>query len=279
MGLMAAGAVRIGTSGWLYPVWRCAFYPKGLPHRQELAYLSRRMATVEINGSFYALLRPERYLAWYEQTPTDFVFAVKGSRFITHMKRLRDVEVPLANFFASGVLALGRKLGPFLWQLPPTLAFDPARLHSFFDMLPTSTVEAARIARRHDHRVAGRALTETDVDRPLRHAVEVRHPSYLDRKFPKLLRQHDISLVIADTAGKWPDLREVTSDLVYVRLHGAEELYTSGYRPEELDAWADRIRSWRRRHDVFVYFDNDVEVKAPYDAMALSARLTASTIE
>ncbi|WP_191892475.1 DUF72 domain-containing protein, partial [Streptomyces griseoaurantiacus] len=205
--------------GWLYPPWRGTFYPAGLPHRRELEHLSRQVGSVEINGSFYSLQRPESYRAWREQTPDDFLFAVKGGRFITHMKKLRDVETPLANFFASGMLALGPKLGPFLWQLPPSLPYEPDRLAAFFDLLPRTTSEAATLAQRHDHRLEGRALTEAETEMPLRHALEVRHPSFRDPAFIELLRKHDIALVVADTAGKWPYLEDVTTDFVYVRLH------------------------------------------------------------
>lgn len=271
-----AAQIRIGTSGWLYPPWRGVFYPKGLAHRRELEYLSREVNSVEINGSFYSLQRPASYQAWFANTPADFLFAVKGSRFVTHMKRLRDVEVPLANFFASGMLALGAKLGPFLWQLPATLRFDPEQLGAFFDQLPRSTAAAAKLAEHHDERLAGRAWTTADEDRPLRHALEVRHPGFVDPAFIDLLREHEIGLVVADTAGTFPYLEEVTADFVYVRLHGDVELYTSGYTDEALDAWAGKIRAWHSTgRDVFAYFDNDVKVKAPTDAIALAARLAS----
>ncbi|MDT4946443.1 MAG: hypothetical protein QOH14_3176 [Pseudonocardiales bacterium] len=269
------GTVRIGISGWTYPPWRGVFYPKGLPHRAELSYAASRLSTIEINGSFYSLQRPTSYQSWYEQTPEDFVFSVKGARFITHMKKLRGVETPLANFFASGVLALREKLGPVLWQLPPSLGFDAQRLTDFFARLPRSTAEAAWLARRHDERLDGRALTETDADRPIRHAMEVRHDSFKTVAFTELLREHHIAVVVADTAGKWPLIREVTTDFVYVRLHGDVELYTSGYTDAALDEWAALLRGWAQSgHDCYVYFDNDVKVRAPFDAMALAARLT-----
>ncbi len=266
--------IRVGTSGWLYPEWRGVFYPKGLPHRRELAYVAERLDSVEINGSFYSLQRPTSYLAWRAQTPEGFLFAVKGGRFITHMKRLRDVEAPLANFFASGVLALGPTLGPVLWQLPPTFRFDAERLAAFFDLLPRTTEQAAALAKHHDDRVGDDAVTETEADRPLRHALEVRHASFVDAGLPDLLREHDVGLVVADTAGKWPLMREVTSDFVYVRLHGDTELYASGYDADALDRWAASVREWADAGaDVYVYFDNDMKVRAPYDAMALSERL------
>jgi uncharacterized protein YecE (DUF72 family) len=271
--------VRVGISGWRYKPWRGTFYPPGLPQRCELAYAAERMSSVEINGSFYSLQRPESYARWAAETPDDFVFSVKGGRFITHMKKLAGVEVPLANFFASGVLALEHKLGPVLWQLPPNLGYDPDRLAAFFDLLPRTTGQAAALAQQHDERLEGRALTTTgDADRPLRHALEVRHRTFLDPAFPALLREHDIGLVVADTAGKWPLIEEATSDFVYVRLHGDEELYVSGYSDAALDAWAERVRRWAGSgRDVYVYFDNDVKVRAPVDAINLLGRLPELT--
>lgn len=263
--------VRIGVSGWRYPAWRGVFYPPGLPHRRELEVVSRRLRSVEINGSFYSLQRPESYMRWAAETPDDFVFAVKGGRFITHAKKLKDCEGPLANFFASGVLALEEKLGPVLWQLPPQLAFDEARLASFFELLPRTTREAARLARRHDARLKFPAYARTKADRRIRHAIEVRHPSFLDPEFLDLLRRHDVALCVADTARRWPFLEATTSDFVYVRLHGGKELYVSGYDKRSLDLWAERMRSYGDR-DLYVYFDNDVKVRAPFDAMNLAAR-------
>lgn len=266
--------VRIGISGWTYPPWRKVFYPEGLAHRRELEFASRRMTSIEINGSFYALQRPESWQSWREQTPDDFVFSVKGGRFITHLKKLRDVETPLANFFASGVLALGDKLGPMLWQLPPNLGFDEQRVADFLALLPRTTTEAAALAGRHDERLEGRSWLTTDADRPIRHAMEVRHPSYETAVFTDLLRAHDVAVVTADSAGKWPLLLEPTTDLAYVRLHGDAELYASGYSDEALDVWAARVQDWRGRGcDVVVYFDNDVKVAAPFDAARLMARL------
>jgi uncharacterized protein YecE (DUF72 family) len=284
--------IFVGISGWTYAPWRGSFYPKGLPHRRELEYAAERLRSVEINGSFYALQKPTSYRAWYEQTPPGFVFSVKGGRFITHMKKLRDVDTPLANFFASGVLALGEKLGPLLWQLPPMLGFDAERIEGFLRLLPRSTGEAAVLAQRHDERMDDRAWTATDADRPLRHAMEVRHASFETPQFVDLLRKYDVALVTADTAGKWPFLEDQTSDFSYVRLHGDEELYVSGYSDAALDTWAARCLAWAAGgdspgarlagpptaarpagRDVFVYFDNDVKVRAPVDAMALARRV------
>lgn len=250
------------------------FYPRGLAQRRELEYLSRQMNSAEINGSFYSLQRPERYRAWFEETPEDFVFAVKGGRFITHMKRLRAVETPLANFLASGVLALGHKLGPILWQLPPNFAFDPERLAAFFELLPRTTRAAAGLANQHDDKLKGDAFAEPGPNRPLRHALEVRHPSFSTSDCAKLLRDHDVALVVSDSAGTWVALEEVTAGFVYVRLHGDVELYASGYSDEALDRWARKIRKWTRTgSDVYAYFDNDIKVRAPADAISLAAKL------
>lgn len=284
--------IRIGTSGWVYQPWRGPFYPKTLPQREELAYLAQRLGSAEINASFYSLQRPEYYQHWASQVPRDFVFALKGGRFITHMKKLRDACGPLANFFASGVLALGHKLGPILWQLPPSLHYDPDRLTAFFELLPRDMKAAASLASEHDSRLDGRALTSTDTGGHLRHAIEVRHSSYATEEFVQLLRAHDIGLVVADAPGDWPHLEDVTSDFVYIRLHGNEELYSSGYSSTALDGWAGLIRQWHagqcprteftvaepgkkrtRGRDVFAYFDNDVKAHAPSDALALADRL------
>jgi uncharacterized protein YecE (DUF72 family) len=272
--------VRIGTSGWLYPPWRGVFYPAKLPHRRELEYLASKLNSVEINGTFYSLQRPSSFRSWYEQTPDDFTFAVKGGRFITHMKKLADAETPLANFFASGVLALGAKLGPILWQLPPNFGFNPERLAAFFEQLPRTTHEAAWLARKHDERLKDRSFLTAVSDQRLRHALEVRHKSFETPAFCDLLREHAISLVVADTAGRWPLMRDVTADLVYVRLHGDVELYTSGYTDTALDAWTAEINQWTAAGlDVQVHFDNDVKVRAPFDAMSLAQKVGVSPPE
>jgi uncharacterized protein YecE (DUF72 family) len=268
--------VRIGISGWTYPRWRGTFYPKGLPQRQELRYASERMNSVEINGSFYSLQRRSSFEAWAASVPEDFVFAVKGGRFITHMKKLSGIEAPLANFLAAGVLALDQKLGPILWQLPPNLGFNADRMDAFFAQLPRSAGSAAEIAAHHDQRVPDdRALTKAVHPRyRLRHAIEPRHESFRTPEFYRLLRRYKMALVISDNPGKWPIFTEITTDLMYLRLHGHDQLYVSGYSDHELDEWATKIRSWTERGcDVYVYFDNDAKVHAPFDAMSLMERL------
>jgi uncharacterized protein YecE (DUF72 family) len=289
--MMRAAAVRIGISGWRYAGWRGIFYPKGLQQRRELAFASREFGTIEINGTFYSLQKPPRFEQWAAETPDDFIFSLKGSRFITHMRKLREVETPLANYFASGILALGHKMGPVLWQFAPQMRWDRERFEEFFKLLPRSTKEAARLAKRCDDRIMKRSVLTAKVDLPIRHCVEIRHESFVVPEFVDLLRKYRIGLVVADTV-EWPLLMDVTADFVYCRLHGSEQLYASGYEAQALDQWADRVAAFatgrlaagryavKARADgiareVFVYFDNDMKVRAPLDAVGLRARVEA----
>lgn len=284
--------LRIGISGWTYPPWRGVFYPANLQQRRELEYASRQVNTVEINGTFYGLQKPASFRTWSAAAPDDFVFAIKGSRYITHIKRLKDPEKPLANFLASGVLTLGAKLGPFLWQLPPSFRYDRELLEGFFKALPRDARAASKLARRHDLEIKGRAALKAADETRMRHALEVRHPSFLNDEFIQLLREHNIAVVVADTAGKWPFMEDVTADFVYVRLHGDKKLYVSGYTEPALEAWVRKIRRWsegdnpqkarllaspqparKAGRDVYVYFDNDVKTRAPFDAISLGRRL------
>jgi uncharacterized protein YecE (DUF72 family) len=272
-------AVWVGISGYDYPGWRGSFYPQGLPRRRWLEHASRQLSSIELNGTFYSLKSPATFAAWREQVPRrGFRFAVKGSRFITHMLKLRDCEVALANFYASGVLALGKLTGPFLWQLPASFGYDEERIEGFLALLPRRTAEGERLARGHDRRLRGGALTTARERVRYRHAFEVRHPSYFAEPFYRQLRSHRCALVIADTAGVFPYSEELTADFVYVRLHGSRELYASGYRDDELDDWARRLQRWVTgppRRDAYVYFDNDAKQFAPHDAQRLAARLRA----
>lgn len=284
--------IRIGISGWTYPPWRKVFYPEGLPQRRELEYASRAFTSIEINGTFYGLQKPASYRKWAAETPDDFVFSVKGNRFITHIRRLREVETPLANFFASGPLELGNKLGPFLWQLPPSFQYDPELLENFFGLLPQTGEEALELARHHSDFIKEEDFSEGRSIKRLRHALEVRHKSFENEEFIALLKKFHIALAVADTAGKWPFMEDLTSDFVYVRLHGDEKLYVSGYSEEALDRWARKVDRWAKGgsprdarlqtpapeprkagRDAYVYFDNDVKVHAPFDAMSLAKRL------
>ena len=281
---MAAARVRtfVGISGYDYPRWRGAFYPEGLPKRKWLAYASRCFNSIELNGTFYSLKAPHVFERWVSEVPSErFVFAVKGGRFITHNLKLRHCERALGNFFASGILALGSKTGPFLWQLPATYAFEAERLESFMRLLPRDASEGEAVARHHDERLRRGALLHAGANQrvPYRHAFEVRHSSYFHDEFYAILRAHGHALVIADTAGRYESVDELTADFVYVRLHGSRELYVSRYTDEELDGWAARIASWQRRgsvrRDAYIYFDNDAKVHAPDDAQRLAERLGA----
>jgi uncharacterized protein YecE (DUF72 family) len=282
---------RIGISGWRYTPWRGVFYPSDLAQHRELEFASRAFDSIEINGSFYSLQSPASWRAWYDATPAGFLFSVKGPRYVTHIRRLREVRKPLANFFASGIFNLREKLGPILWQFPPFIRFDAGRFEEFFELLPRRTADALRLARSRDSRMHGRSSLCIDADRPMRHAVEIRHESFADPAFISLLRSHGIALVVADTAGKWPYLEDVTADFLYLRLHGDKELYASGYTEAALDRWADRIKAWMRgaeprdakraggpaprarSRDVFCYFDNDIKVRAPFDADRLMQKV------
>ncbi len=303
--MIGQGTVRVGISGWRYAPWRGVFYPPKLAQRRELQFAATRFPSIEINGTFYSLQRPSSFRQWAADTPASFLFAVKAPRLITHMFKLRNVEGALANFFASGLLELGPKLGPILWQFPPQLKFTRERFAAFFPLLPRTHGVAASLARLHGPRLVGRATTqplpETSAQHTIRHCVEIRDESFADAGFIDLLREHDIGLVVADTVA-WPLLFDITSDFVYCRLHGSEELYASGYEHEALELWADRVAGWatgspsstpalganarndRRAHtteaqprprDVFVYFDNDIKVRAPFDAEALIEKVEA----
>ncbi len=290
--------LRIGISGWTYPPWRGVFYPEKWPHRRELEYASRQVNSIEINGTFYSLQKPASFDLWAAHTPDDFVFSIKGGRFITHLKRLRKIETPLANFLASGLLRLGSKLGPILWQFPPNLKFDAELFETFLALLPRDTGSAGEMARKHDSRLNGRAVVDPLLQMPMRHCLEVRNESFMDASFFRLLRKYKAAFVFADSAGKWPYAEDLTSDFVYIRLHGAEELYVSGYTDAALDCWAGRIREWSESRqpldaklvlpppsrqpkvrDIFVYFDNDAKVKAPADARRLWQRLAGSPLQ
>lgn len=287
-----AGRIRIGVSGWRYPPWRGNFYPPGLAQSKELWYAAQQFTSIELNGSFYSLQRPSSYATWAAETPPGFVFAVKGGRYITHMLRLRGAETAIANFFASGLFELGDKLGPILWQFPPNMRFEPDLFEAFFRQLPKTTVAAAALAQGRDQRLQGRESLDPRGNRRMRHAVEVRHDSFVDPAFIALLRQHDIAWVVADTPRPWPLYEDLTADFVYLRLHGSTELYRSRYTSEQLDRWADRIRAWagggqpadprlitpqpppqRPSRDVYCYFDNTDKRHAPDNARELMEKL------
>jgi len=282
--------IRIGISGWTYPPWRGHFYPQGLVQKRELEFASGVFRAIEVNGTFYGLQKPPSFEKWRRETPDDFVFPLKAPRYITHIRRLREPLTPIANYLASGLLKLGPKLGPILWQIPPSMAFDPVLIEDFLKLLPHDTEAAATLARRHDETRKGAVWTETEEVRPLRHAIEIRNESFRDPAFIDLLRRYDVALVCADTV-KWPRLLDLTSDFVYCRLHGSEELYRSNYLDEVIDTWADRVVAWAtgkpvtdgdmvtepvgraRKRDVFLFFDNTEKRNAPVNAQTLMRRV------
>jgi uncharacterized protein YecE (DUF72 family) len=289
---MATGTIRIGISGWRYEPWRGVFYPDKLAQKDELTYASRRLTSIEINGSFYSMQRPQYYARWREETPASFVFALKAPRYITHIRKLDDVGFALSNLFASGLSELRDKLGPILWQLPPSLRFDADLVEGFVAQLPRDTDAAAAMAANHTEKMDGRAALDYGPNRPVRHAFEVRNHTFADAAFVAILRAHGIALVVGDRPDKWPYAEDVTADFVYLRLHGDEASYPDGYGPVALEHWAARIRAWRdggepadahrivpglapaaAPRDVFCYFDNDQKALAPRDAQSLARLL------
>ena len=279
--------VRIGVSGWDYDEWRRNFYPEGLRSEDRLRYAASVFDTVEVNGTFYSLTDPGTCRAWRESVSRNVKLALKGSRFITHMKRLRDSRLPLANFLASGILELGANLGPIVWQLPANFRFDAEKLRDFLGLLPGDTDQAAGLARDHDERVDQAAYGSGDRHR-IRHVLEIRHESFLQEETVRIARDHGVALCFSHSA-EWPYIEEITAGFVYLRLHGPRKLYASHYDEEELQGWAERIDTWRNgdepadaaritnrkppernRRDVYVYFDNTAHGYAPADAVRLA---------
>ena len=255
--------IRVGIGGWVFAPWRGTFYPKGLVQARELAHASRCLTTIEINGTFYGAQKPASFRRWAEETPDDFVFSLKGPRFATHRPRLAEAGPSIDRFFGTGVLELGEKLGPVLWQLPPNKAFEPEDFAAFLALLPQS--------------LAGRAI---------RHAVEVRHKSFVAPEFVALMRKFSAAVVLVD-APSHPMFADVTADFLYLRLQRTEETVATGYRPDALALWADRAGAWARggappalptlapaagsksKRDVFIYMISGAKVRAPAAAMAL----------
>lgn len=270
-----SGRAVVGMAGWVYPDWRGTFYPKGLAQKDELAYASTHVTSIELNGSFYSLQKPASWVKWRDQTPDDFVFSVKAPRFITHIRKLDDVHEPIANFFASGILALGPKLGSVMWQLPPSLAFDATLIERFLAQLPHTTSAAVSLAQERSARMTGKEHLETDAERPVRHALEVRHHSFDTPAFTELLAKYGVAAVLGENAGKWPMLDVTTADFRYARLHADEVMRPGGvYDDAAIEEWGSRVQGWLDDGlDAYVYFDNDTKVRAPIDAMSLIERL------
>lgn len=285
--MATTGEIRIGIAGWNFADWRGEFYPKGLPQKQELAFASKALRTIEINGTFYGYQKPESFAAWAKETPDGFRFTVKGHQLVTHLKRLKDVEIPLANFFASGPLALGKKLGPFVWQLPPNLSYDADRMEAFLALLPKTPAALAALANKHDERLKAPPFLDIGEIATVRHAIEVRHRSFADPAFIAQMRKYNVALVTADT-DDWPTM-DVTADFAYLRLQGAPG--KDRYEDKELDLWGARLKALSEGspvpeaslvdsppskgtpRDVFAYFVSTDKVHAPRNAMYVMERL------
>jgi len=242
---------RVGIGGWVFPPWRGVLYPAGLPQARELSHASRQVTAIEINGTFYGSQKPTSFRRWHDETPDDFVFSLKGPRFVTHRRDLATAGPSLDRFFASGVLELGAKLGPILWQFAPFLRFDEAAFAGFLALLPGE--------------IDGRVL---------RDVVEVRHPSFAVPAFAELLRGNKVAVALVDDE-KYSMLDDITADFVYARLRRCALDEPAGYSPEALEAWAARARDWRAGgRDCFVYFINGAKIRAPAAAQALIERLS-----
>jgi uncharacterized protein YecE (DUF72 family) len=244
------GTIRVGIGGWVFAPWRGAFYPSGLVQARELAHASRQVTAIEINGTFYGAQKPASFRRWHDETPDDFVFSVKGPRFVTHRRDLATAGPSIDRFFAGGVLELGTKLGPIMWQFAPFMRFDEAAFAAFLALLPRE--------------IDGRAL---------RHVVEVRHSSFVSAGFIELLRPHNIAVALVDDE-KYPAITDITADFVYARLRRCAVDEPAGYSPSALDAWAARGREWHADgRDCLIFFINGAKIRAPAAAISLLARL------
>ena len=264
--------IRTGTAGWVFEPWRGTFYPEGLVQKRELAWSSTRLGTIEINATFRANQKPQSFGKWAAETREGFVFSVKGPQLVTHIRRLKNCTAELANFFASGPLALGPKLGPFVWQLPPNLALDLAVLEAFLRLLPRTPADYIALAAQADERLKTPPFLDATGVGAIRHAIEARHPSWDSSAARELLAQHNTALVISDTVQQ--PARVLTADFAYCRLQGPARPDAAGYTPDDIADWAGQIRDWDAAgHDVFAYFVHEDKLHAPANAIALRQAL------
>jgi uncharacterized protein YecE (DUF72 family) len=243
------GKIYVGIGGWTFEPWRGAFYPDGLAHKRELEYASRKLTSIEINGTYYSTFKPESWIKWRDETPDGFVLSVKASRFCTNRKQLASAGESIARFVGQGLGTLGGRLGPINWQFMATKQFDAEDMQSFLALLPRD-VDGVR----------------------LRHALEVRHPSFKDARFYELARRHNVAIVFADS-DEFPAIDEQTADFSYARLMRTKERVATGYAAAGLTRWAKAAKEWAKRGDVFVYFISGAKVRAPAAAQALIKRL------
>jgi uncharacterized protein YecE (DUF72 family) len=244
-----SGKIHIGVGGWTFEPWRGVFYPEGLTHKRELEYASRKLTSIEINGTYYSSFKPDSWKKWRAETPDGFVFAMKASRFCTNRRVLADATQSVQRFVGQGLVELGDRLGPINWQFMATKKFDPEDIESFLKLLP---------------RAAGKL--------PLRHALEVRHDSFKDQRFYELARKHNVAIVYAQD-DDFPEIDEPTADFTYARLMTSQEKLKTGYKPADLDKWARKAKAWSKRGDAFIYFISGAKVRNPAAAQALIERV------
>lgn len=275
------GKPYIGVSGWTFPGWRGKFYPKGLKQKDELAFASEKLTSIEINGTFHSLQRPSSFKSWYQQAPSDFVFSVKGGQYVTHIRRLKDIVGPLTFFFGSGIFELKEKLGPILWQFPPNMILKDDRFERFVKMLPKTIGEARHFAAAQKDRLRYPEQIEEGYDAPLRYAFELRHKSFFNKDFYGLLREHQIALVHAHDSEKAPLTDTLTTDFAYLRMHGEGKAFKKGYTKPLLAPLIKEIKDWLHSKSkaaprkVFVYFNSDAKVYAPASALTLIGNLSS----
>lgn len=277
--------IRIGMSGWTYPPWRGTFYPEGLLQKKELEYASKQVTSIEINGTFYSMQKPESFITWHKQTPADFKFAIKAPRYITHVRRLKEIDSGLANLFATGILRLEHKLGVILWQFPPFVELKDSRFEDFFGKIPRTAFQAAEIAKNFSPKIKDIVDFKVTKDFPIHHVFEFRNYTFFKPDFIQIMKKNNVGLVIADSAEKGIYSEDLTSDVVYLRMHGLGKKYAKGYSKKDITALAEKVKCWSqgkacdgpkllsetelKPRSVYVYFDNDAKEYAPSNAQEL----------
>lgn len=262
----------IGMSGWTFPGWRGGFYPKGTVQKKELEFASRKVTSIEINGTFYKIQKPSTFQSWYDATPQGFVFAVKAPQYITHIRRLKEeIETPVANFFASGLFRLKEKLGPILWQFPPNMMLKDDRFEKFIKLLPKTPAAASKVSKGHSSWLKGSAETSSKQVPAIRHAFEFRHPSFFNADFLGLLRENNIAVVFAHGGDEKLYIDTPTADFVYARMQGQGKEFAKGYPKKTLQDWRKQIAGMAKIgvKEAFTYFGTEKKKYSPLDALNL----------